>query len=415
MMGEGWTGRKWALLAACVVAFGLLPASPAPAGPPAVYADADETRNALTRALKDERAAQARATALEAEAARSTQAADHTARLAAALAARIQHLEAAIAAGEARLALVARQRAALRIRLARKQEPVMRLTAALQTLARRPLALSVLQPGSLRDVVHLRAVLASAIPQVERRTASLRGEIARGRALERQARRAVEALRKNESQWAARRLELASLETRQRLASRQASGTAAREADRALALAEEAQDLDALVGLLDEAAALGRRLEALPGPILRPPRPERSLVVAAAEDTAAPSDDRAGAPPADYRLPATGRIVSGYGSILPSGLRSEGIGLAPRALAQVVTPAGGRVAFAGSYRGYGRIVIVDHGGGWTSLVTGLARIDARVGDRLVSGAPLGIAGAGRPVVTLELRRGTTPVNPLEYL
>lgn len=403
------------LLVPCAAIVGLWLATPAPAARPAGYADAGETRAALARALKDERAAQARAVELEAKAARTTQAADRTAQAAAALAARIQHSEAAIATGEARLALITRQRGALRDRLARKQQPVMRLTAALQTLARRPLALSVLQPGSLRDVVHLRAVLASAVPQVERRTASLRAEIARSRALERAARQTVTALRGSEKQWAARRKQLAALETRQRLASRQASGVAAREADRALALAEEAQDLDGLVGMLDQAAQLARQLEALPGPILRPPRPEQSQVVPAAESMAMVPEDGAGAPPAGYRLPAAGRIVSGFGSTLPSGLRSDGIGLAPRALAQVVTPAGGRVAFAGTYRGYGRIVIVDHGRGWTSLVTGLARIDARVGDRLVAGAPLGIAGAGRPVLTLELRRGTMPVNPLEFI
>jgi hypothetical protein len=78
-------------------------------------------------------------------------------------------------------------------------------------------------------------------------------------------------------------------------------------------------------------------------------------------------------------------------------------------------PAAGRVAFAGPYRGYGRIVIIEHPGGWTSLVTGLARVDARVGEMLVGGAPLGIAGQRRPTVALELRRAGEPVNPLRYL
>jgi septal ring factor EnvC (AmiA/AmiB activator) len=73
------------------------------------------------------------------------------------------------------------------------------------------------------------------------------------------------------------------------------------------------------------------------------------------------------------------------------------------------------VAFAGPYRGYGGIVIVEHPGGWTSLVTGLARIDVRVGDTLVAGGPLGVAGQGQPTVTLELRRDNEPVNPLQFL
>ena len=83
--------------------------------------------------------------------------------------------------------------------------------------------------------------------------------------------------------------------------------------------------------------------------------------------------------------------------------------------AQVIAPGAGRVVFAGPYRGYGRIAIIEHAGGWTSLVTGLAQLDARVGDTLVAGSPLGIAGPGAPVITLELRRDGEPVNPLDHL
>ena len=93
----------------------------------------------------------------------------------------------------------------------------------------------------------------------------------------------------------------------------------------------------------------------------------------------------------------------------------RGISLAPRGGAQAVAPAAGRVVFAGPYQGYGNIVIIEHAGGWTSLVTGLAQLDIRVGQSLVAGAPLGIAGPGRPVLGLELRRAGEPVNPLDQL
>ena len=79
-----------------------------------------------------------------------------------------------------------------------------------------------------------------------------------------------------------------------------------------------------------------------------------------------------GPPPSPYLLPVAGRTVSGFGAVEDVGT-SNGITLAPRPGAQVVAPAAGRVAFAGPYRGYGRIVIIEHDGGWTSLVTGLAR------------------------------------------
>ncbi|MGB3166250.1 MAG: peptidoglycan DD-metalloendopeptidase family protein, partial [Alteraurantiacibacter sp.] len=109
----------------------------------------------------------------------------------------------------------------------------------------------------------------------------------------------------------------------------------------------------------------------------------------------------------------TGRTLTGFGAPQASGL-SRGITLAPIGGAQVVAPAAGRIVFAGPYRGYGAIVIVEHASGWTSLVTGLARTDVRVGQQVVGGAPLGTASPGRPSVTLELRRDGEPVNPLLY-
>ena len=46
------------------------------------------------------------------------------------------------------------------------------------------------------------------------------------------------------------------------------------------------------------------------------------------------------------------------------------------------------MAFAGDYRGYGRIIIIDHDGGWTSLITNLGRLDVAVAARVVQGSPL---------------------------
>jgi septal ring factor EnvC (AmiA/AmiB activator) len=290
---------------------------------------------------------------------------------------------------------------------------VVRLTAALQQFARRPAALSVLRPGSVEDVVYLRAMLDSAMPQVQARTAGLRARLARSRELHEQSLAAAEFLRAEEERLAARRTELAALESQQRLTSRQARGTAAREAERALALAEEVRDLDALVDELDRAGGLRAQLAALPGPLLRPARPEEARL-ATLTDLPAAAPTSATQPPAPYLLPVTGRTVLGFGA--PQGSSSSsGVTLAPRPGAQVVAPAAGRVAFAGPYRGYGRIVIIEHAGGWTSLVTGLARTDVAVGATLVAGAPLGIAAQADPQVTLELRSEGEPVNPLRFV
>lgn len=371
---------------------------------------AEDTRRLLSEAQAQGDRARRRAEALEANAASAVAAAARTAQEAAAVAARIQQAEAGITANEARIKLIDRQRAQLRVRLAERQRPVVQLTAALQRLSRRPAALSLIRPGSLREAVYLRAVLETMLPEVERRTAGLRAEINRGRALQQQAQTAMAALRADQGELARRRQSLAALESQQRLASRQASGTADREAERALALAEQARDLSALARELDKAGSLRGELAALPGPVLRPLQPQAAQVRA----EAAPLPTQA-PPPPGYMLPLAGRLVTGFGAVSPGQPRSRGIGIAVRGGAQVVTPAAGRVAFAGPYQGYGNIVIIEHPGGWTSLITGLAALNARVGNQLVSGAPLGVAGAGRPVLTLELRRNGEPVNPLDFV
>jgi septal ring factor EnvC (AmiA/AmiB activator) len=256
--------------------------------------------------------------------------------------------------------------------------------------------------------MHLRALLATMLPEVERRTAALKAEIERGKALERRAQAAAGKLRASEAKLEERRRSLAAIETRQRLASRQAAGVASRESDRALALAEKARDLGELVDELGKAGALREQLARLAGPIMRPARPEESEVV---DEPGTVRQQEL----VSYVLPVSGRLVTGFGEVAEGQPRSQGIALAPRSGAQVVAPAAGRVAFAGPYRGYGSIVIIEHAGGWTTLVTGLARLDTHVGEELVSGSPLGIAGAGEPVVSVELRREGEPVNPLQYV
>ncbi len=374
-----------------------------------VYDDIAETRAALAEARKQSNAARARAEKLEATAASANQAAKDTAREAAALAARIQQAEAEIAAHEARIALIRREQKLMGARLAEKRQPVVRLTAALQRLSRRPPVLALLRPGSVRETVYMRALLASMLPQIERRTAALRGEIARSKALQARAETAAREMRVSETQLKTRRQSLVAIETRQRLASRQVTGVADREVERALALAEQARDLGELAQVLGKAGAMREQLARLPGPVLRPVRPEEARVA-----DASPAATQASGM-ASYLLPVTGRLITGFGEARPGQPLSRGIALAARAGAQAVSPAPGRVAFAGPYRGFGSIVIIEHPGGWTSLVTGLAQLDTRVGETLAAGSPLGITGGGRPVVTVELRQDGTPVNPLEYV
>jgi murein DD-endopeptidase MepM/ murein hydrolase activator NlpD len=72
----------------------------------------------------------------------------------------------------------------------------------------------------------------------------------------------------------------------------------------------------------------------------------------------------------------------------------------------VIAPRSGRVAYAAPYRGYGEVLIVDHGGGWTTTITNLAGLAVRRGDPVRAGQRLGRAGPGE--VTVELRKDGRP-------
>ena len=342
----------------------------------------------LAQARQEAVAARRRSELLEREAQRATGEAARANAAAAALASRIEAAEADITAAQARIALIERLSAEQRARLAASQGSLIRLTAALQTMARRPPALALVQPGSLDEVVHVRALLASSLPAIRARTAGVRAEMARGEALRREAREAVVQLGSGRRDLQQRRVALARFEQDQRRRSANLMQSALHESDRALAFGEEARDLAALAGTRAFQARLARRLAELPGPELRPGDP--------------PARRRA----PYYVLPVEGRLLTGTGEISDAGVHARGLTFATAAGAQAIAPRSGRIAYAAPYRGYGEVVIIDHGGGWTTTMTNLAGLAVKRGDRVPARQPLGRTGSGE--VTVELRKDGRP-------
>jgi septal ring factor EnvC (AmiA/AmiB activator) len=239
-------------------------------------------------------------------------------------------------------------------------------------------------------------------------------------------------------------------ELRQQAARR--SQAARTEAER---LAEEASDMRELMARLDaqaKARERARTAERVPVPGTKPDldprgdgdgnadagaRETRSARVApsdgaASEGAGGSAQQRAAlTKPADIRafpdsrssltLPARGRLVTRYGDRVEragGSVRAQGVELATRAGAQVVAPYDGQVVYAGPFRSYGRILIIEHGGRYHSLLAGLDRIDAVVGQWVLAGEPVGLmdsSGAADPKLYLELRRGGQPINPLPWL
>jgi septal ring factor EnvC (AmiA/AmiB activator) len=376
--------------------------------------DVANQERALAAAKRDASAAERRAARLEHDARAMTRAADRARAEQAAAAAAIQASEARIAAAETRVDIVDQLRARQRARLAERQGPIVRLTAALQTMARRPAALALVQPGSVDDMVHVRALLGSSLPEIRARTAGLRAEVARGDALRRSAELAVADLRHEQEQLQVRRTALARLEADQRRRSQGLVDDAMAQQDRMMAMGEKARDIAQLIEELGEQSDIRARLASLPGPRLRPALPGRAVAPPPSE--LARLSAAAQAPP-PYRLPVRGKLVSGMGELSESGVRARGLTLATARGAQVVSPANGRIVYAGRFRSYAGIVIVDHDNGWATLITGLDRLTVKLGAEVIQGSPLGVAasGGGDPRITVELRHESRPVDILPLL
>jgi len=101
-----------------------------------------------------------------------------------------------------------------------------------------------------------------------------------------------------------------------------------------------------------------------------------------------------------------------------TGPFNKGVVIETRPEAQVVAPFDGRVVFAGPFRSYGLILIIDHGGGYHTLIAGLARVDIVVNQWLLGGEPVGAMSSTQSRSTrlyLEIRRRGQPINPLPWL
>lgn len=115
------------------------------------------------------------------------------------------------------------------------------------------------------------------------------------------------------------------------------------------------------------------------------------------------------------QLPVSGMITIGYNQPDEFGAESKGLTIEGRSGALVVAPMGGTVRFAGPFKRYGNMVILEHQGGYHSLIAGLEKIDTVVGTNVSAGEPLGLlhhaSNGSKPKLYFELRHKGQPVNP----
>ncbi len=272
---------------------------------------------------------------------------------------------------------------------------LVRLTAGLVRLTRIP-------PGGLLtgfdapiDAARAEILLQSALAairegaqQAEQELARLNDLSAELQAKRHEGERQAEALKSRQAKLAAL------VDQRQSLYLQTDSDRRAEE-ERAQKIADEAKDLRDLVARI-EAQQKAEREEAA--------RSKARIKVAPP-----PGHFTAGA-----GLPVAGEVKIRFGQNDGLGTTSHGITIIARSGATVTAPSAGTVRFAGPFRGYRQILILEHPGGYLSLIAGMARINAPLGAPIGAGEPVGTMddrADSRPELYYELRRNGQFVDP----
>lgn len=308
-------------------------------------------------------------------------------------AAKTQDSEDRLTAAETRLAAVTAEETAVQAEIATETSHLGGVLSAAERLALEPPGAMLAAPESPDDSVRSAILMKAAVPGLQSRIAELRQHLHALQDLRQQV-----SLSRDQAAAARHTLDL----DRQALAAVPvppvavdplAQAIAAARADRA---ASEAASPSDLVATMANAALEDRATR------FRPQDPQQL----AAADGASPS----------FTLPARGRIVHVFGAFNGDGIANHGISVATQPSAEVVAVSPGRVVFAGPFRGYGQLLILEHPGGYHTLLSGLGRIDTALGRDVQAGEPVGVMGDDpTPVLYVELRHDGQPVDPVPWL
>ena len=122
-------------------------------------------------------------------------------------------------------------------------------------------------------------------------------------------------------------------------------------------------------------------------------------------------------------MPVQGRLSIGFGQAGADGAASKGIHIETRPGAQVVSPCDGTILYAGPFRSYGQLLIIDPGGGYHVVIAGMDRIQVTQGQTILVGEPIATMGAetrsgektaARPILYVEFRRDQQTIDPAPW-
>ncbi|MCC6736779.1 MAG: peptidoglycan DD-metalloendopeptidase family protein [Bauldia sp.] len=331
---------------------------------------------------------------------------------------RVQDLETRIDEAEQRMAVLLADEDRLRQSLAARRDVLAEVLAVLQRMGRAPPPAIVVQPGDALAAVRSAILLGAVVPELRGEAEALVADIERLVAL-----RAEQAAERDRLVAAATDLadegeRLGLLVAERQRSLNQTGETLAAEQARAGTLAAQAQTLGELIAAVAAANRPAAGTELAFAPI--EPGPPVILDPADRIEPSVAFQTLRG------RLPrtASGELVTAFGAEDGFGGIAQGMTIATRAGARVAAPADGWIEFAGPYRSYGNLLIINAGDGYLILLSGMERIDVQYGQFVLAGEPVaamnavqvaGAAGAAmgaaRPLLYVEFSKDGESIDP----
>ena len=286
------------------------------------------------------------------------------------------------------------QQSMMKNRLEVRKVQRMRVLAALQSLAFKPTEALIAQPMAPQDTLRSALLLREAVPQLEYSTEGLRKDLNKIASLTTAIRAQYAQIKTMTQRLNEKRRDMNVLIKKKSQLQTAFASESSRAKSRAENLAKQAGDLKELLARLEadskKRAAVSQKTDLPTGAFM--------------------------AAKGRIPYPVKGNIVKKYGDPTEAGITSKGITIRTRPNAQVISPYDGTVLFAGPFRGYGQLIIIEHGDGYHTLLAGIGRLDTSVGQSLLAGEPVGIMVAqSKPTLYIELRKNGQPINPAGWM
>jgi murein hydrolase activator len=340
------------------------------------------------------------------------------------IAAQVRGVENNIGDAEARLRALDAREQQIRLLLGSRRAEVVEVLAALQRAGRRTPPALLVTPEDALQSLRTAMLLGAVVPELRARANELAGNLGQLVGLRKAIAAERDGLAANRDKFRDDQTRMAALvDERQR---KQAAAEKDMEAEgaRAIALSKQVDSLQGLIGKMEQDVKSAAKAAATASVQGNPTTSDGKPDLAALRNPNRRSPAIAFASAKGLlAFPVNGTKIRDFGGSDGAGSADKGISLATRPGAQVTTPCDGWVVYAGPFRSYGQLLILNAGGGYHVLIAGMERISVNIGQFVLTGEPVATMGttsqvasilatnASQPVLYVEFRKDSIPIDP----